>query len=376
MKLTKVLLASTLMAFTMTGCIKDNSAIIKVNDAKITKSQYEKVFKEETQSPQLQQVAEFFEDENSLMSLMMRNKIVNELILKEIISQEVKKREITATKEEIEQRKADIVLKLGSKEKVDELLRRNGVSNKQFEEDIANEIKVDKLIESTKNTKVSDKDVRDFYNKNKETFNYPERVRASHILIKAIPAEIKQEVISQDKKGLLSSEEINKKTQDILNAKMDLAKEIRQKAVNNPSNFASLAKEYSDDPVSSLRGGDLGFFTKDAMVKPFSEAAFTLKPGTISDIVVTEYGNHIIIVTDKAQAGVQPYEKIKDEILVYLQQKKKIDVLQELLDGLKASAKIEYVDSKYDLNNIEKLMKEKAKEQEKLLKQAEKSKKK
>ena len=112
------------------------------------------------------------------------------------------------------------------------------------------------------------------------------------------------------------------------------------------------------------------------MVKPFSEAAFTLKPGTISDIVVTEYGNHIIIVTDKAQAGVQPYEKIKDEILVYLQQKKKIDVLQELLDGLKASAKIEYVDSKYDLNNIEKLMKEKAKEQEKLLKQAEKSKKK
>lgn len=376
MKLTKVLLASTLMAFTMTGCIKDNSAIIKVNDAKITKSQYEKVFKEETQSPQLQQVAEFFEDENSLMSLMMRNKIVNELILKEIISQEVKKRGITATKEEIEQRKADIVLKLGSKEKVDELLRRNGVSNKQFEEDIANEIKVDKLIESTKNTKVSDKDVRDFYNKNKETFNYPERVRASHILIKAIPAEIKQEVISQDKKGLLSSEEINKKTQDILNAKMDLAKEIRQKAVNNPSNFASLAKEYSDDPVSSLRGGDLGFFTKDAMIKPFSEAAFTLKPGTISDIVVTEYGNHIIIVTDKAQAGVQPYEKIKDEILVYLQQKKKIDVLQELLDGLKASAKIEYVDSKYDLNNIEKLMKEKAKEQEKLLKQAEKSKKK
>ena len=62
--------------------------------------------------------------------------------------------------------------------------------------------------------------------------------------------------------------------------------------------------------------------------------------------------------------------------MVYLQQKKKIDVLQELLDGLKASAKIEYVDSKYDLNNIEKLMKEKAKEQEKLLKQAEKSKKK
>lgn len=375
MKLTKVLLASTLMAFTMTGCIKDNSAIIKVNDGKITKAQYEDVYKKEIQTPHMQQVAELFEDENSLMSLMMRGKIVNELILKEIIAQEVKKREIGVTKEEIQARKADIIEKLGSKEKVDELLKRNGVSNKQFEEDIASEIKVDKLIESTGSTKVSTSDVKDFYNKNKETFNYPERVRASHILVKVNPAEIKQEIISQDKKGLFTSEDINKKTQEVIDAKMALAKEIRQKALNNPDTFASLAKQYSDDKVSAERGGDLGFFTKDAMVKPFSEAAFTLKPGTISNIVVTDYGNHIIVVTDKAQAGIQPFEKVKDEILVYLEQKKKIDVLQELLDGLKASAKIEFVDAKYDLNNIEKMMREKSKEQEKLLKQAQKNKK-
>lgn len=375
MKLTKVLLASTLMAFTMTGCIKDNSAIIKVNDGKITKAQYEDVYKKEIQTPHMQQVAELFEDENSLMSLMMRGKIVNELILKEIIAQEVKKREIGVTKEEIQARKADIIEKLGSKEKVDELLKRNGVSNKQFEEDIASEIKVDKLIESTGSTKVSTSDVKDFYNKNKETFNYPERVRASHILVKVNPAEIKQEIISQDKKGLFTSEDINKKTQEVIDAKMTLAKEIRQKALNNPDTFASLAKQYSDDKVSAERGGDLGFFTKDAMVKPFSEAAFTLKPGTISNIVVTDYGNHIIVVTDKAQAGIQPFEKVKDEILVYLEQKKKIDVLQELLDGLKASAKIEFVDAKYDLNNIEKMMREKSKEQEKLLKQAQKNKK-
>ena len=375
MKLTKVLLASTLMAFTMTGCIKDNSAIIKVNDGKITKAQYEDVYKKEIQTPHMQQVAELFEDENSLMSLMMRGKIVNELILKEIIAQEVKKREIGVTKEEIQARKADIIEKLGSKEKVDELLKRNGVSNKQFEEDIASEIKVDKLIESTGSTKVSTSDVKDFYNKNKETFNYPERVRASHILVKVNPAEIKQEIISQDKKGLFTSEDINKKTQEVIDAKMTLAKEIRQKALNNPDTFASLSKQYSDDKVSAERGGDLGFFTKDAMVKPFSEAAFTLKPGTISNIVVTDYGNHIIVVTDKAQAGIQPFEKVKDEILVYLEQKKKIDVLQELLDGLKASAKIEFVDAKYDLNNIEKMMREKSKEQEKLLKQAQKNKK-
>lgn len=366
MKLSKILLASALVVFGLTGCGQDKTAIIKVNDEAITKGQYEEAYKLETSSPQYQQVASFLADENSVMSLMLKDRIVNELVLKTIINQEVKKREISVTKEELAVRKAEIIDKLGSEEKLNELLKRNGVSNKQFEEDLQNEIKIDKLIDSTGSTKVSDNEVKDFYNKNKPAFNYPERVRASHILIEVNPAQIKQEIISQDKKGELTSEEINKKTQEVIDSKMNFAKEVRAKAANNPENFASLAKQYSDDKVSAERGGDLGFFAKEQMVKPFSDAAFKLKPGTVSEVVVTDFGNHIIYVTDKAQAGVQPYEKMKDEIKAYLEQKKKIDVLKNLLDGLKASAKVEYVDSSFDLNNIQKQIKEKAKEQQKL----------
>ena len=366
MKLSKILLASALVVFGLTGCGQDKTAIIKVNDEAITKGQYEEAYNLETSSPQYQQVANFLADENSVMSLMLKDRIVNELVLKTIINQEVKKREISVTKEELAARKAEIIDKLGSEEKLNELLKRNGVSNKQFEEDLQNEIKIDKLIDSTGSTKVSDNEVKDFYNKNKLAFNYPERVRASHILIEVNPAQIKQEIISQDKKGELTSEEINKKTQEVIDSKMNFAKEVRAKAANNPENFASLAKQYSDDKVSAERGGDLGFFAKEQMVKPFSDAAFKLKPGTVSQVVVTDYGNHIIYVTDKAQAGVQPYEKMKDEIKAYLEQKKKIDVLKNLLDGLKASAKVEYVDSSFDLNNIQKQIKEKAKEQQKL----------
>ncbi len=366
MKLSKILLASALVVFGLTGCGQDKTAIIKVNDEAITKGQYEEAYNLETSSPQYQQVANFLADENSVMSLMLKDRIVNELVLKTIINQEVKKREISVTKEELAARKAEIIDKLGSEEKLNELLKRNGVSNKQFEEDLQNEIKIDKLIDSTGSTKVSDNEVKDFYNKNKLAFNYPERVRASHILIEVNPAQIKQEIISQDKKGELTSEEINKKTQEVIDSKMNFAKEVRAKAANNPENFASLAKQYSDDKVSAERGGDLGFFAKEQMVKPFSDAAFKLKPGTVSEVVVTDFGNHIIYVTDKAQAGVQPYEKMKDEIKAYLEQKKKIDVLKNLLDGLKASAKVEYVDSSFDLNNIQKQIKEKAKEQQKL----------
>ncbi len=364
MKLTKILLASALVVFGLTGCGQDKTAIIKVNGEPITKAQYEEVYKQETSSPQYQAFAHYLEDENSVMSLMLKDRIVNELVLKTIINQEIKKRDIEVTKEELAERKAEIVKKLGSDEKLTELLKRNGVSNKQFEEDLENEIKIDKLINLTGSTKVSDKEIKDFYNKNKASFNYPERVRASHILIKVNPAQIKQEIINQDKKGELTSEEINKRTQAEVDSKMNFAKEVRAKVMKNPENFAAIAKQYSEDTVSAQKGGDLGFFTREQMVKPFSDAAFKLKPGTVSEIVVTDFGNHIIYVTDKAQAGLQPYEKMKDEIKAYLEQTKKIDILKNLLDGLKASAKVEYVDAGYDVENIQKQIKEKSKEQE------------
>ena len=367
MKLSKVLLASTLIVFGLTGCGVDKTAIIKVNDEVITKAQYEEIYNEEYANAQDSQYKEYLKDENSLMNLMLRDRIVNELVLRTILEQEIKKHEITVSKDEIEKRKAEIIEKIGSKEKVDELLKRNGITNKKFEEDIEKEIKLDKLVEATGKTKVTDKDIKDFYNQNKAMFNYPERVRASHILIEVNPAAIKQEIVSQDKDGKLTSEEINKKTQAIIDNKMNFAREIRAKAAQNPENFAALAKQYSDDKASAEKGGDLGFFDRNSMVKPFSDAAFKLKPGTVSEIVVTDFGNHIIIVTDKAAAGAQPFEKAKDDIAVYLSQKKKVDALKNLLDGLKATAKVEYVDSKYDLNNIQKEIKEKAKEQEKLI---------
>lgn len=374
MKLSKILLSGVFVLAALTGCTQDKNAIIKVNNEPITKSQYEEVYARETSSPQYQQFASYLKDENSIMSLMLKDRIVNELILKEIINQEIEKRKIEVTDEEIQARKDEITEKIGSKEKVEELLKRNNVSDKQFDKDIANEIKIDKLIEATQSTKISENDVKDFYNKNKAAFNYPERVRASHILIEANPAQIKQEIIAQDKKGELTADDIDKKVKEAIDNKMSFAQEVLKKAKANPDSFAALAKQYSDDKVSAQKGGDLGFFTRNDMVKPFADAAFTLKPGTVSEIVVTDYGNHIIIVTDKAAAGIQPFDKMKDEIQTYLEQKKKIDVLTTLLDGLKASAKVEYIDNSYDLKNIQEKIKEEAKKQQKILEDKEETK--
>ncbi len=212
MKLSKVLLSGVFVLAALTGCNIDKSAIIKVNGEPITKSSYEEIYNREISSPQYKQFSGFLKDEDSIMSLMLKDRIVNELILKEIINQEVEKRKIEVTEDEIQARKNEIAEKIGSEEKVEELLKRNNISEKQFDKDIENEIKIDKLIEATQSTKVSEKEVKDFYNKNIASFNYPERVRASHILIQVNPAQIKQEIISQDNKGELTSDEIDKKT--------------------------------------------------------------------------------------------------------------------------------------------------------------------
>ena len=131
------------------------------------------------------------------------------------------------------------------------------------------------------------------------------------------------------------------------------AEAILKEVKANPDNFEKIAEQKSDDKVSGERGGELGFFSKTDMVPEFSNAAFSMKPNTISDeLVKTNYGYHIIKVTDRMEAGTTPYVKVKDEIKFYLETEEQIKVLKKLTDGLMKIAKIEYIDSSYDVDNL------------------------
>lgn len=97
------------------------------------------------------------------------------------------------------------------------------------------------------------------------------------------------------------------------------AKEVLQK-VKNGEDFAELAKEYSEDPGSAQNGGYLGYFGPGFMTKPFEDAAYALEVGEISDLVKSEFGYHIIKLTDKKE--VEPYEELKDDLRKQLVQEK------------------------------------------------------
>jgi len=158
--------------------------------------------------------------------------------------------------------------------------------------------------------KVSDKEAKEFYEKNKDVyFKTTPKIKARHIVVK--DEKTAQKIINE-LKGLKG-------------------KELEQK-------FAELAKKYSIGP-SKVQGGELGWFDPKQMVPEFAKAAESLKPGEITTKPVkTRFGYHVILVEDKNNKNYLPYEQVKEQIVQYLKRVK----LQKELQKIKDSNKVEY----------------------------------
>ena len=166
---------------------------------------------------------------------------------------------------------------------------------------------------------ISDEEAQKFYDDNGELFESPEVVRASHVLVKVVP----------------DADEATKA------AAMTKIKDLRAKVVAG-DDFAAVAKEFSEGP-SNVKGGDLGFFGKGQMVKPFEEAAFALKVDEVSEVVETQFGYHLIKVAEKKEAGKTPIAEMKDRIVQHLKNIKVNDALKGKIEELKTTAKVDVV---------------------------------
>ncbi|MCR5266539.1 MAG: peptidylprolyl isomerase [Cyanobacteria bacterium RUI128] len=352
----RVLVALMASALIFSGCGLKGGTIIKVNNKNITKSQFDEAYKNAAKNSQLAQMGiEIPENEDNLMYLMIKDRVVNELIVKELINQEMDRRQIKVTKEDTERERQRMIDKVGSKEKFNEILKQNGISNAKFEKDLAQEIKMKKLVDIIHPVSISDNQAKAFYDKNINQFKYPDKVRASHILISANPVEIKEEL--RKKNTPMSEIELNERVQQVMKERYDKAVEIRNQVKDHPESFEAIARDVSADTLSAKNGGDIGFFAKKDMVKPFADVAFSQKPNTISEVVQTPYGFHIIKVTDRMAAGQQPFVKVKEQIKMYLTAQEQIKALEIFLGNLKAHAVIQYVNSSYDPVQIETKMK-------------------
>ncbi len=155
-------------------------------------------------------------------------------------------------------------------------------------------------------SKVTEKDVKDYYDKHKEEISSVSQIKASHILVK-------------------TEDEANK----------------IYESLKKGANFAELAKKNSIDPGSAKNGGDLGFFSKGQMVPEFEAAAAKLKVGEISQPVKTKYGYHIIKVTDKKLGKPIEFDKVKGLLSQRVAAEKQKEAFDSYLENLKKSYKVE-----------------------------------
>lgn len=174
---------------------------------------------------------------------------------------------------------------------------------------------IEKTIVPT--VKVSEDDARKFYDQNPDKFTRAESVKASHILV-----GVDQKASTEEKK-----------------AAREKAEKIHKELVAG-ADFAKLAKENSTCP-SSQQGGDLGYFGKGQMVPAFEKAAFALKPGEISDVVETQFGYHIIKLTEKKAAEKVEFKETLPRIEEFLKNQKVGAAVNEYLTEARKTAKIE-----------------------------------
>jgi peptidyl-prolyl cis-trans isomerase C len=197
-------------------------------------------------------------------------------------------------------------------------LTEMGFTEEMLKNQIENGLTIKTLIdkEVLQEISVSDQQVRAYYDDNPNQFRKPEQVKASHILVQ-VPADA-----GDDKQA------------EALAAIQSLKQRL-----DDGENFATLAQENSDCP-SKAKGGDLGFFTREQMVPPFSEAAFALQPGQTSDVVKTRFGYHIIRVTERQAEQTMAFNEVKEAVGARLRQEQEGKKIDAYLEKIKEHADI------------------------------------
>ncbi len=160
---------------------------------------------------------------------------------------------------------------------------------------------------------VTDAQLRQAYDSQRERFRVEEQVRARHILMKTTPGDEKENA------------RVKQQMEDIL------------KQIRGGANFEELAKKHSEDPGSGFKGGDLGFIARGQTVKNFEETAFSLAPKTVSDVIETEFGYHIIEVLEKQAGRLKPIEEVKDELVTEVKRRQLYDRMPALAEQARAA---------------------------------------
>jgi parvulin-like peptidyl-prolyl isomerase len=246
--------------------------------------------------------------------------VLDQLVAYHLLAQESRARKLAVADTDVDARLADIRKGFPTEEAFKQGIAAQGMTFEQLKSQAKTSLEVAKVIETEVNSKVAvqDPEVKGFYDQNLERFKQGDTVHAAHILI-----------------GLPQGATAEQKTEARTRAAAVL------KTVKAGGDFATLARANSSDQGSAQNGGDLGFFPKGQMTPAFEEAAFKLKPGTVSALVETPFGFHIIKVIERRAPRTATFVEVSGQIKDFLTRGQQEQKLEQFVEQVKAKGKIE-----------------------------------
>jgi foldase protein PrsA len=248
--------------------------------------------------------------DNKLESSPAARGVLQNMVMSDLIDQYAKQHNITVSQDEINKVEDQYKAQYPG-DQWDQLLKARSLSEQDVQDLIRRQIIIDKAVGG--NIKISDKQIADYFNKNHAQFDKPAQARARHILVPDIKTAQKVEA--------------------------DL---------KNHKDFAAEAKQYSTDPGSRDKGGELGWFRKGAMVQSFDAYAFSAPIGQISQPIKSPFGYHIIQVEERKPAEKATLASTHDQIETMLRQQQESPLLQGFYQQLQSTAKIQINDPRFD----------------------------
>jgi len=263
---------------------------------------------------------------------MMEQQVMERLIQIQILLAKATAADKAKGEETSSKRFENVKTRAGSEEILTRQLKSVGMTPPQLRSKMLEEATAEAVLERELKVNVTDEDIKKFYDETPSRFEQPEMVRASHILLNTKDSATGAE-LSDAQKAVK-----HKQIEDIL------------KRARAGEDFAKLAKEYSEDPGSKEQGGEYTF-PRGKMVPEFEAAAFSLKTNQVSDIVTTQFGYHIIKLSEKLPAKKMELAKVSQDIKDYLKGQTVQKLLPDYMEKAKKEAGVQILDPKLVSSN-------------------------
>ena len=235
--------------------------------------------------------------DNTDLVKRLQERQLNELIGNLLVYQESKKRTVENIDEKVEQRVKDLEEKYGAEPGMARYLKARGMTMDGLRESLKARVRVDEYLEEqgVLNPEVPEDRIREMYDSDPESFSTSETIKVSHILI-----AVDEQAGAEEKRQARQE-----------------AERIREEILAG-GDFAALAKAHSDCKTAP-KGGDLGYIKRGYMAAAFDEVAFSMEKDTVSEVVETKFGYHVIKAVDRQPSRLVPYEEMRDFLKAYLQ---------------------------------------------------------